>query len=411
MQHYIKCGFPGIDRFLRMLSVRTYSGWEVLPQHFKRALDIWGLPSCVLRSRSKVFPSDITPSIEVLHPSIRTRELVLYIDIIYVCSESFLLLLYSPVQFMALHYLGKKTDKGTTTTAALLPPMKEDTDAMLAKGFRVGKVVSDAESSLCNLEPHLEESKVSYETIPPGRHVKQLEPLCRTLKEKMRGLLHDLPYNLALFLLKYLVKHAATLLNRQLSGVSSDLNSSPSEMVYQKKLPVHRFLDFYFGQRLYAEPITSDNSMNARGGDTIFLNIDESGILLLFNVDTNRTIHRSPNKVTPRPFDSAFIARMNKLDTKTAVKVIEMASERFALQDEELVIDDFDQDYAEDTALSHQDLEQMPVQNQGGEDEAVDFDFEEGIVDLAPELPPSRQRSHHYTHQSWSTMLCTYTPH
>ena len=134
----------------------------------------------------------------------------------------------------------------------------------------------------------------------------------RQLKEKIRGILYRLPYNIDQMLGKFLVFHAAQLINRQLSQVASDPTRSPHELVIGTKLDANAHLTHAWGERVLALPGVPSNSLQARGGDCVVIGRDDSkGQLQLWNIETNSEIHRAVNQVIKRPVDKAFIAVMN----------------------------------------------------------------------------------------------------
>jgi hypothetical protein len=337
---FLNCGFPGIQKFRKMLELSTYAGWTITPQQFDRALAVFGLPSAVLRGRSQVKQPKYAPvrTIEGLQ-AINNEPLSLLVDTIFIDKLAFLFAIAEGLHYSQVEKLGPKSSKGAQTAAKTWPLIKDMISFFRRRQFKVREIGCDAGSVFLSMSGDIEDLGLILSDRPSGQHVKELEPIVRQLKQKVRGILYDLSYNIGQVLLNYLVKHCVQLINRQLSEVTSDPTRTPHELVFKTKLDANAHLTGRFGDRVHAYPIITTNTMQARGGDCILVGRDNSkGVLTLFNTETQRECSRTLNQIKFIPIDQEFITRVNSLWKPDDIvkKSVEVSITNHSIGDEDL---------------------------------------------------------------------------
>eukprot|EP01036_Dinobryon_divergens_P034159 gene34159-biopygen27033 len=134
------------------------------------------------------------------------------------------------------------------------------------------------------------------------------------VKERIRAYLQSIPYQLMLYLLRYLVEYVTLILNFEPSSKRED-TTSPFELFRGHKIYYQKQLRISFGD--YAEnqdPHITSNTMQSRTDPCVALIpllINSQGSNLFYNLDTMRTCVR--DTWTELPFPADILKRCNKL--------------------------------------------------------------------------------------------------
>ena len=181
--------------------------------------------------------------------------------------------------------------------------------------------LSDNEGAIKSL---IAKNEITGDTVSSGGHVPIVERKIRTIKERVRTILHSLPYYLPKSLLKYLVYFVVSRLNltSQNSSVNEFGNRPAFEIFFNRRIDYHRDLQVEFGQyvHLYDSTNSRPNTMQPRSVGAIALlpTGSTSGSVKFFSLGTMRVITRDKFKPLPIPLEA-----VNYLNSLTAMPDIE----------------------------------------------------------------------------------------
>jgi hypothetical protein len=240
------------------------------------------------------------------------RELTMSVDIMFVNRRAFLISLTKPLGYTLVHDLG--TNVGARSKSSIRRALNEQIASYKAQRFQIKTLLTDGEGAIASLKSELNANGIVVNPSGPGQHVPDIERKIREVKERMRTVLHSLPFTLPQSLLAWLVYYAVRQINIVIhSGGPSGV--SPREAFLGVKTDFTRDCRVGFGDYLEAtNPHTHDNSMAARTQACIaLLPIGIQGTIRCLSLDTGKIINRDQFKVLPPP--DTVISYMNKLSS------------------------------------------------------------------------------------------------
>lgn len=278
-----------------------------------RSTDIFGPDTDALRGKTKKRKTD---PIYIQSRWLQTDvEQILQIDLMFIDGDEYLISVLSPLDFIqSTHINGKSVD-------FLRGALFHQLAVIESRGYKITDIRTDIEGGIIALETELLEAKYTVNSTGAGQHVPVIERTIETVKERVRSLLHGLPYTLPFSFLRYLVEYVNIMLNLEPCQQRED-RTSAYELFHGRKVDYERQLRITFGD--YAEvhdphPIT--NSMTARTQPCIALlpKLNEEGSYIFLNLNTRKTCVR--NQWVEKPLDDVTLKRLETLAAKQGKKL------------------------------------------------------------------------------------------
>ena len=187
-------------------------------------------------------------------------------------------------------------------------------NAISGEGFLVNEIKSDAEPSFVAIKNDLNRIGVKLTIGTPGNKnttVPALDRRIRTLKERVRCILHDLDYHLPQILLKECSGYVVTRMNLIRSSLFTML--SPREIYTGIKTDVNRDIRLSFGSIVQVPVSTTSNNMEERTNTCISLTptMNNNGSIKFYVLKNGETIIRG--NWTQIPITESIIKWINKL--------------------------------------------------------------------------------------------------
>lgn len=202
--------------------------------------------------------------------------------------------------------------KTSRSTAVVREQLMSQINEYTGHQFQVTDILSDGEGAISKLSNELAARGIIVNRAGPGQHVPVIENKIRQFKERVRAVLHSLPYTLPASFMQYLCNFVAFCLNVVPSHTRMD-SISPREAFSGRKLNAKTDLRVSFGEYVQATVPDPDNSMKERtdGAIALYPSGNPDGGWYFFNLKTQRVFLR--NHWTTIPMDSSVVEHMNKL--------------------------------------------------------------------------------------------------
>jgi hypothetical protein len=233
----------------------------------------------------------------------------MYSDILTVLGVPLIISVLKPLNLLVA------TEVNTARKAAqLAQSLIAQVSKVRGNGFEVEKIFVDGEAPLVAAGLILEEYRLQMIQVGAGEHVVIIERAIRLVKERVRCLLVDLPWQLPKGWVRYLVYYVVSMINSlpRISGTGL----SAREEFCGRKLSYVQDLTLCFGDycQAYRAP-TFKNSMEPRTVGAIALcpmdNLTRSWIFM--NLITVHTFTASKWKILPTP--DIVIERIRQIAT------------------------------------------------------------------------------------------------
>ena len=173
---------------------------DVNAEDVARSVQIWGKDLANLKGKTTArTPPVVIP--EYIDPSklyARKRQ-VMYADIMFVNGKSYLIAVFAPLGYVEVKKLKSKGNKD------VLSAVLTCVSYLRKKGFVISVMRSDGESAIDSdfMRAHLD---FDVDTTD-GEHVPVIERKIRTVKERVRGIVNTLPFQLTEQLEEWLVHY------------------------------------------------------------------------------------------------------------------------------------------------------------------------------------------------------------
>ena len=198
--------------------------------------------------------------------------------------------------------------------------IKDALESMIIKyhesQFGVSVIKCDSEAGISTLESYFKKKfNISFNVVSKEQHVPAVERKIRQVKERIRGILSTIPYNLCKILFDYLVYYVVKLINL-IPMTYNNVNISPIEIFSGRRLDFNKDFKISFGQYVQI-PVDNDNTKNSvmhpRTIDAISLVPKDNyqGSQLFLNIANKTVITRDRWKVIP--LNNAIIDQLNKM--------------------------------------------------------------------------------------------------
>ena len=253
---------------------------------------IWGRSLANIKGKSTTHKA-INVEVERIERPINISQ-VFMVDVMFVEKIPFLVSVTKPVNLLQINKLKSRT------VGNIFHQIKKQLSVYRSRGFQVSKVRCDPESGLVALRPLLGNDGYDMDVTGQEEAVPPVERAIRTIKERVRGIVHTLPYRLPLRFMQYLLFFVILRLNMTPTKIG---NESSFEQVYGRKLDYKRNLKAGFGDYVQAHRNKVDNSLTTRadGGIALYDSGNIEGSWYVFNLNTQCLIKRNKFDIIPMP--------------------------------------------------------------------------------------------------------------
>ena len=303
-----RMGFPSTNDCVTLSQQGVLTNLPVTRQDIRRADAIFGPHPAALKGKTverkpKKVTFEFVPKPEV-------KQLTLHCDILFIAGQPMFLSVSTPLHLTIISKL--KSRSKPDVKAALLEQLSRYT----SERFDVRAVVSDGEGAVEQLRPELGRLGILVDKSGTGQHVPVAERMNRTIKERVRSILHSLPYRLPNSLKYWAAFFAVNRINLQPTSARGDA-LCPREAFTGRKADYERDVRFSFGEYVHVHQV----SLGMKKGDVSIPRTMEaiallpagnargSGIFWLF--ETKSTVVR--DRWTSLPMPQHAIGVMNTM--------------------------------------------------------------------------------------------------
>ena len=286
----------------KILHHGAYDNLGITPSDIRRAREIYGPSVPLLKGVSTHTRAKAEVPFKVEYNA--TKQQSLHVDIMFIAQEPFLISVGKPINLTMTQHLANKS---ATNVFNALQNMLE---CYQKHDFVVNKIAYDSESVLqaaIRNVPGIQASPVG-----PGQHEVIAESKIRRIKERMRAILHSLPYELPIKLLKWLVQFVVMRKN-YIPVDGSGTRYSPRELFTGIRANAKVDLRIAFGSYAQVDEPYIDNTMKSRtrGALALYPVGNSQGSVKFFDLATQKIITRT--SWTEIPLSNEVIEYINSL--------------------------------------------------------------------------------------------------
>ena len=260
-------------------------------------------------------PTTIPPMVGVVY-ALMCDILFIQLGQIKKALAFFLSVVY-PVGHTILTYL----PRGKSATE-LLKAIRQQLGTLQSHNKAIGSIHMDGESGIRALEPILNGFGIKLHPRASGEHVPEVERKVRTVKERVRSVIHSLAFKLARVLLVALALFCVGRVNWCPTKALPD-QASPNEWLLGRHPDWRRdHMDKSFGSHFEVTVPATSNDMSSRTHTALFVGAtgNAHGTAVFFNVET-QSLFRSSTFTGPIPLSAQLIARLNALHAADRLQV------------------------------------------------------------------------------------------
>ena len=329
-----KLGYASPGQLVKLIGQGKLVKSDITAQDVVRALDIWGPDLGSLKGKTPSHQAQIEEE-QPLLDIIQDRNQIMYIDLMFVNGNPFLIAVVKPLEYVMVNKLAKR-DNLTLWTS-----LESDIRHITKYGFSIDLVRVDGEGAINSIwfETKLASIGTALDTSGAGEAVTVVERKIRQVKEKVRAVVNTLPYNLTEKLEGWLIRYAV---NRIVLVPTRNTveYASPREKLYGRNINVDKELKHGFGDYVQVHSDNIDNSNKSRTSGAIALmsagNLEGSWYYMLLS--NEQIVKRT--KATPLPVPDEVIMYINKLSEKRKLNKINNTNQPVFEQNRRLIPDD-----------------------------------------------------------------------
>ena len=332
-QLQVRLGYPPSKDIPGM----NIQGIDVTALDLSRADHIWGpcIPGMKGRQVKITSPAIIPGDLAVIE-----QNQTLQVDIMFIAKLPFMVGLLSPLGFCITQYIGgKKTPQIKESIAHILNVAK-------SRQIRVSHLITDNEGGVLSMSEDLMALGIQVSPTAAGEKAHKVERRIRYIKERVRSIMHGLPYNLNAMLLIHCVEHATWCTNLHIVSESTR-RESPHEIFTGRRLDAKRDLRHSFGDYVQATVPHTNNTMAARTESHLTLGCTNSltGGVRMYCISTGELRVRDQFHVFPIPSHIVkYLNRLAKADNMPSIdsEYVEPTVEQLSTLPPPISIADFD---------------------------------------------------------------------
>jgi hypothetical protein len=225
-------GFPSQKDFLKMIQSGAIQGMDFTYRDALRAMDIYGPSEAELKGKTKAQQAK-TITAEYVPRPLRSH-INLHADLFFVEGEAYLLTVSMPLGMLMMSHLGT-----SRSGPVLLRAIKSQLDTYRLENFTVDTILVDGEGGLKKIKDSIVAFGVRVDATGAGEHVPLAEVYIRVVKERVRCVLHSLPYSLPSILLKWQSRHQFKVMPMPEEAISKNFlaakgKSIPKEPTFER---------------------------------------------------------------------------------------------------------------------------------------------------------------------------------
>ena len=169
-----------------------------------------------------------------------------------------------------------------------------------SRGFHIEDIVTDAESGIQHIADEIRRSGISITILGQGESAVHCESKIRRIKERIRAVIHTLPYRIPDQWIQYLVYYVVNRLNMTVTS-GNDNTNNPWSLFYGRRINYKTDLKAGFGDYLQWTTAKVDNTMNPRsyGGIALYDTSDSYGNWWIYNFETQKVLRRNTFVIKP----------------------------------------------------------------------------------------------------------------
>ena len=306
--------YPSDADFLKMVDNKVIKNCPITRRDIKMARDIYGKNTAMVKGKTvrKQVPH-VREDIESVSDEIlqQYKDVTLECDIFYVNGVRFISTISRHINFRTVRALTNARKE------TLLNAVKTVLGIYKVRGFKVKQVFADNQFKCIEDDLLKLDDPVTVNITAADEHVPRVERNNRTVKERVRCVFSSTPFKkMPIRMVIELVYSTYFWLNSVIPKHGVSQTQSPHEIMTGVVLDAAKHGRYQFGEYLMAHNDETNNSMDDRAADSIFLRPcgNLQGGFYALDLATGRRIHRMHG--TPVPMTDTAIARVTSFATK-----------------------------------------------------------------------------------------------
>jgi hypothetical protein len=268
------------------------------------------------------------------------KRITLAADIMYVNKIPFMLTVSRVVQFTTIEKLNNKQDSTLVLAITKVCRLYE------RRGFEIHICMMDNEFE--SIRGSLLLNKIALNTCAPGEHVPEIERKIRTVKERIQGVVHTLPFHrLPNLLIVHVALFSVMWMNFFPPGAGASPTVSPQAIVtgFSADYEVHCKMPFGGYAQVHAEPDPTNNAMESRtvGGISLGPTGNIQGSYHFLSLLTGRRI--KARSFTPLPMPAEVVKKVQDMATREDEELEFLDRNKQAYPGDWMVNDDNEEEY------------------------------------------------------------------
>lgn len=305
-------GYISAHDLIKLIQSGGLLNCPVTAHDVARAFKIFGPPVAAIKGKLKHHASEVVK----IEGAVRevVVDLEMHIDIMFVNGDKFLVSVTKP---LGLTMVTNIPDRGTVEVRKALNTQLNN---YTSRQFKIRTILTDGEGAIAKLTTELNAAGIVVNPAGPGQHVPVIENKIRQIKERVRSVVHSLPYLVCRKLMSLLVSFCVSRLNMVKSSLRID-DTPPIEIFQNRKTDVKRDLRIGFGEYVQVEsPNIVKNSMEARsqGAISLFSAGNAQGSVSFLLLGTMTVVTR--DKWVKLPMPDIVIGKLNQLANEDKIK-------------------------------------------------------------------------------------------
>ena len=306
---------PGMKRSVEIINNGMINNLPITSKDLIHAYDIYGTPVAQLKGKSTGHKT-VLPAVEEIIELVKQSQKG-YIDLMFVEQHPYLVNVLAPLNYTICNRLASKNGK------EILKILDKQLSLIRSRGFHIQDVITDSESGVQNIADEIRRSGISITILGQGESAVNCESKIRRIKERIRAVIHTLPYRIPSQWLQYLVYYVVNRVNMTVTSGGNSANN-PWSLFYGRRINYKTDLKAGFGDYVQWTAAKVDNTMNPRshGGITMYDTADSYGNWWIYNFETQKILRR--NSFVIKPITEQIIGYINNLSTTSEVRDIEV---------------------------------------------------------------------------------------
>lgn len=294
-QKYMRsAGVITAGNLIKLLAAGKIKNADITVQDVVRYVDIWKHDLANLKGKTTAKTLERVRELDISTEPLVRRDQILFIDIMFIEKNLYLVGKCKPSEYVSLKKLHGKEMKHIAEALKIM------VDHITRGGVQVKEILCDGESAI-ESQKFKGMSGLEVDTSG-GESVVVIERLIRVVKERVRGIVNVLPYELPDTLLDWLAYSAIYYLNCVPGSAAHDVRS-PRERLTGRQLDAKTDLKHEFGQYVQVIDNATDNTMKERthGGIALAPSGNKEGAWYYMQLTTWGHVKRRRAEELPMP--------------------------------------------------------------------------------------------------------------